>query len=79
MDEHHLRAAYADLLLAEESVFGKQRPWRQWKKCSLFKDLLRKGIEKVAREGIVHTEEVTRNGRSKEVSKAPAVACIAGG
>ena len=23
VDEHHLRAAYADLLLAEEAVFGK--------------------------------------------------------
>ena len=79
MDEHHLRAAYADLLLAEESVFGKQRPWRRWKDCVYFRDLLKKGIEKVARDGIVHTEEVTTNGRTKEIAKAPAVCCLADG
>ena len=38
-----------------------------------------KGIEKVARDGIVHTEEVTTHGRTKEISKAPAVACLADG
>ena len=80
ISEHTLRTAFADLLLAEEQVYGKgARPWREWMGCTTFGDILVRGVAKVAENGLLHVEEETRNGRTKGIARAPAACCIAEG
>ena len=80
ISEHDLRTAFADLLLAEDQVYGKGvRPWRKWEGCTTFGDILVCSVAKVAEGGVLHVEEEMKNGRSREVARAPAACCIAKG
>ena len=66
--------------MAEEQVYGKGvRPWRKWEGCTTFGDILVCAVAKVAEDGVLHTEEEMKDGRSREVARAPAACCIAKG
>ena len=80
MGEHALRTAFSDLLLAENQAFGKgARPWRQWEGCKSFAEILKRSIEKVKDQGILHVQQETRGGRVREIARPPAAGCIAKG
>ena len=80
LSEHVIHCAYQDLLEVEAMIMPPgERPWRRWCGHQFYGQLMRAAMAKIKDEKIRHAETVKKGGKSVEISRAPALCCMAPG